>query len=397
MEQLSLASKTVLSRVIVGVLMFVLVFGVTTQATLAQTVQTNGTNPQTGQPNVLQVTSTGQVTGPTGTQANTVTNGTTGTTATQNTAENITSGIAGCAASLISNAITGVVSTLVAKNASLDNITRVSVTSASDVKYAGDSNGGYPSLNSIGYCIINGVLQYLTSATIDWINSGFDGNPAFVEDPERFFRDIADVEAASFLQQVVGQTTGLNICEPFRLNIVTGLAGTRGPQFQRQISCTFDQMSQALGQSGVNFDYNEYTSGRSQFAGNLNAWYAITQNPQNNSTGAYLMAQEEFNRRLAMRGNTANLDLTLGRGFLSFKKCEPDTTALDSDGNTIRTKGPCKTTTPGTVIEEQLNNRLSSGNNRLVLADQFDQIITALVNQLIKVALNQVLDNSSNP
>lgn len=386
MDQLLTAFKKIFSYIFVVVLIFTLSFGVITEATLAQTAQSNE----------LQVTGNGNVTGPTGTQANTATNGIQGTNATQNTGENIVSGIGGCAASIVANAISGLVSTLVAKYAGADNYTRVSVTSASDVAHSGDSNGYYPSLDSIGYCIINGVLEYLTQATIDWINSGFDGNPAFVDNPEKFFKDIGNIEAASFLQQVVGKTTGLNICEPFKLQIVTGLAGSRGNQYAKTSACTFEEMGKALGDSGVTFDYNEYTSGRSQHAGNLNAWWGVTQNPQNNSTGAYLMAQQELERRLSIKENTATLDLSLGRGFLSFKKCNPDSTTTDASGKTIQVKGACRTTTPGSVIEEQLNNRLSTGNDRLKVADKFDQIITALVNQLIKVALNEVLTSSDD-
>ena len=62
-----------------------------------------------------------------------------------------------------------------------------------------------------------------------------------------------------------------------------------------------------------------------------------------------------------------------GRGFLSFK--DPETGEI---------------TSPGTIIEKQVNQRLGSGERRLEIADEFDEIVNALINQLIKIALSEV-------
>lgn len=308
----------------------------------------------------------------------------------QPSGEAIQSGITGCAASIVGSALAQGFSLAVAKWSTPETYTDVNTTDNNNVARAGGSMGWPPSLDSIGYCLINAVIDILLQSTIDWINSGFDGNPAFVENPTQFFKDIVSTETASFLQEVVGGATGLDICEPFRLQIVTGLSGSSGG-YGSDSRCNLEDIKNALSSSGVDFEYNDYTSGRSNYAGNLDAWYAVSQNEASNSYGSYFLAQEELNRRLAIQGNTATLDLTMGKGFLSFKKCEPSTPRTDSAGNTTTPPPTCKTTTPGTLIENQLNNRLSSGNNRLVLADKFDQLITALVNQLIKVALNEVL------
>ena len=396
MEQLSLAYKKIFSFSLIFVVSFTLVFGVTAEATLAQTnpdVVLKGVQVETNAAGVTTVSAPSAV----GSQAQTTQTGIQNPNTVQKSAEDITGsitgGVAGCAASVVGNIVSQATGTLF-KNTSPENFTNVSVYSNETAQKSGSFLGGPPSLDSIGYCIINAVIEYLTQATIDWINSGFDGNPAFVDNPEKFFTDLANVETAGFLQQVVGQTTGLDICQPFRLNIVTGLAGNSGDSYGRQSSCTLDQIASAAGNSGVKFDYNEYTSGRSRNGGNLDAWWGVTQNDQNNAYGSYFLAQKELQKRLAVKGNTAQLDLTAGRGFLSYKKCTQDGTTKGPDGKDVPFKGTCGIVTPGSVIEQQLNNRLSSGNNRLLLADKFDQVITALVNQLIKVALNQVLDKT---
>lgn len=353
-----------------------------------QSLQLN--NSQTGSDAYTQYLLKG---GPSGTQANTTSGGNTAAPATQISGEAAVGGIASCAASIVAGAVSSVMGSLLATYTSTDSLSRVPTTDHQNVTRAGNSTGFPPSLDSIGYCILNAVLAVLTQATIDWINSGFDGNPAFVSDPEQFFKDLGDIETASFLQDIVKGTTGINICEAFRMQIVTGLAGSRSPnQFANQSRCTLDQIGAAVGNSGVAFDYGQHTSGRSPNSGSLDALFTITQNDQNNIIGATFLAQDELKKRLSVKQNTATLDLTSGRGFLSFKKCEPASTVTTGSGSTTQAKPKCTVTTPGSVIENQLNNRLSSGNNRLVLADKFDQIITALVDQLIKVALNQVLD-----
>jgi hypothetical protein len=413
MEQLSLALKHFFTFTVAFIVGFTMVFGVTGMA-FAQTVQTKGINGQTGQANpgsrqdgTLNI-QTGQnqsantgsnpnnatVSTPAsnGTQAASVSGGNAATSSGQVSTQGVIDGVTSCAASIVGSAVSGAMGQLLGGQASTDTRTRLNTTGTNEVAHSGNSTGWPPSLDSIGYCIVNAVIEYLTTATIEWINSGFDGNPAFVENPEQFFSDLADIETAGFLQEVVSGATGINICEPFRMQIVTGLAQQGSPNsFANQSRCTLEQIGAAASGSGVDFDYNDYTSGQSPYSGSLTALREVTQNDQNNFIGSYFLSQQELQKRLAVKQNTAQLDLSMGRGFLSYKTCNPDSTTTDDKGNTIQVKGACGVKTPGSVIEDQLNRTLGAGKDRLVMADKFDQVITALVDQLIKVALNEVL------
>jgi hypothetical protein len=282
-----------------------------------------------------------------------------------------------------------------------DHYTRLNTVSTDTDRHSGDQSGITPSSDAIAYCIINAMIQYITTATVHWIDTGFDGNPAFVQDPKTFFSNLATNEVSGLAQQVIGQTTGVNICQPFRMQITTGLLGNQNNsdpsnQYGSQASCSLDQIAQAAGQSGTTFDYQGYTSGQSQSSGNLTGWYGITQNFQNNPYGATLMTNSELQRRIDLQQNQATLDLTTGNGFLSYRTCATGTTYTDNSGIQQTTGQTCKTSTPGSVIENQLNSRLSDGNNRLVLADKFDQVVSTLVNQLIQTALNQTLNSSQS-
>ena len=47
-------------------------------------------------------------------------------------------------------------------------------------------------LDSIAWQLANKIVAGITASTVNWINSGFNGNPAYVTNPEQFFTNVAD-------------------------------------------------------------------------------------------------------------------------------------------------------------------------------------------------------------
>ena len=228
------------------------------------------------------------------------------------------------------------------------------------------------SWDDIAWCIVNTIIDYIVNSTIQWANSGFKGNPAFIRNPEQFFQQLADREAAAFIQELAYKTTGINVCAPFRIVIATGLAGSYTNNFAQRSTCSLTQMQQNAMQSG------KYT------ITTPTDWIALTK-PQNNVYYSYISAGDELNKRVSVKQNTARLDLTINRGFLSYKKCKDDSKP-ESKTN------PCDTTTPGSLIADSLSSTLNIPKNRLVSAQKFDQMVDAIVNNLIKIALSKVLE-----
>jgi len=231
------------------------------------------------------------------------------------------------------------------------------------------------SWDGIAYCIVNTVIDYIVNSTIQWANSGFKGNPAFIRNPQQFFKGLADQTAAQFIREVAYNETGIDDCKPFRVVIATGLAGsysnlTNGKSIQ---SCSLSQMQQTAMQSGK---YSITTP---------TDWIALTK-PQNNKYYSYINAGEEMSKRVAVKNNTARLDLSINRGFLSYKKCK-DESKPESKTN------PCDTLTPGSMIADSLSTTLNIPKNRLVSAQKFDQMVDAIVNNLIKIALSKTLES----
>lgn len=226
------------------------------------------------------------------------------------------------------------------------------------------------SWDSIAWCIVNTIIDYIINSTIAWANSGFKGNPAFIRNPGEFFKGLADQTAAQFIREVAYQTGGFDICKPFRAVIATGLASSY-TRNQNVMSCSLTQMQQNMMRSS----YTITTP---------TDWVALTR-PQNNPYYSYIQAGSEMQKRIDVRNNTARFDLTINKGFLSQKKCK-DPSKPESKTN------PCDTTTPGSVIADSLSQTLNIPKQRLISAQRFDQMIDAIVNNLIKIALSKVLE-----
>lgn len=253
-----------------------------------------------------------------------------------------------------------------------------------------------PSWNSIAYCVVNAMITYVANSTIAWVQGGFEGNPSFVTNPEEFFKDLANLEASAFLQELAYGATGLNICEPFRAHIVLSIARDHvGGQQGYGGNLGYSQGGFDNG-GGGNIGYGGCSL--DDIAGNLegflrgdfsrggwDSWFKISQIDSNNPYSTYFNLQAQLSGSVAKKTNLAQLELDWGKGFLSFRKCE--------DGQTGEDKSNCPITSPGVVIQGQLEKTLGLAKDRLVLAEKFDQVIAVVVNELIQVALDKVLES----
>ena len=255
-----------------------------------------------------------------------------------------------------------------------------------------------PSWDSVAYCIVNGMIAYIANSTIQWINTGFNGNPAFLENPDQFFKQLADEEAASFVQNLAYGTLGVNVCEVYRATMVKAILNQYAQQNQRSgnyqnggygggkgisngfLGCSFDQNPNKL---------NSFLKGNFIQGGGWDTWYKLTQNTKNNPYDTYFNTQDRLNRQIDSVQASTNKELDRNNGFLTFKKCP-----TGQEGKLNQTG--CTSVTPGSVIQDQLNSTLNLGKNRLVLADKFDQVVEALVNQLIQTAIGHVLEGTNN-
>ena len=266
----------------------------------------------------------------------------------------------------------------------------------SNVDTAAHTGGGFsifgvninllPSWDAIAYCIGNALITYVADSVTNWINSGFNGNPSFVDNPSQFFSDIADQTAGSFVQNLIQGATGINICEPFRISVGLSTLDGYNSNFGSQSSCTLQEASENM---------QGFLSGDPEFY-SVDAMYAATQNPANNYWGSTIMANNELNLQIYTESTLARDMLQRNGGYRDVQDCQYSYT-YDAQGNQIATPvpGTCKTTVTGADVQKAGQDSRNMANLRLVAATKFDQVVTALVNQLIKVALNKLLTTSS--
>jgi hypothetical protein len=223
----------------------------------------------------------------------------------------------------------------------------------------------FPSWDSIAYCLANALIIFVADSTIAWIQSGFEGKPVFVDDPTKFFKNLADYEMSNFLENFMG---GM-LCEPFEIGVTVGLVENYvnyGNSLSTAPSCTLDT---------VKHNVDDFVNGRTF------SFDVLTQmgtNPLNTPAGSYQHARDAARNFIELRAGPVKTEVDWGGGWLSWKI---------KDGPQAG-----KTVTPGIVVSEQLNKRLGMSTDRLVLAEKFDQVIAALVNYLIKAALSELVN-----
>jgi len=269
-------------------------------------------------------------------------------------------------------------------------------------------------LDAVAWTIVNHIIERMSASTVKWINGGFKGKPAFLENPERFFGDVG--------KKVGGQFIFTNpkldfLCSPIRAKIRIALSKNFVDDRNRW-QCTLDNVGNNLQNFMDDFEQ-----------GGWDTFFELTQKQQNNPIGAYIQSENEMYIQIANKQKNLSDELNRGNGFLNFKQCvrwntpgatidtkelndslnadfnkafgdaylDPEHTgdAIDSVDNSqefdtsqfeTRSKEPScaeeKVNTPGGVISEQLNKTLGLGGEKLAVADEINEIVSALLNQL---------------
>ncbi len=205
------------------------------------------------------------------------------------------------------------------------------------------------------------VIERIVASTVEWANSGFEGNPAYVTDPKQYFTNIADGAAGDFIK---GSDLGF-LCSPFQANIRLSLAQQ---YYQpRPFQCTITQIVGNID----NFlgDFNQ---------GGWDAWFSMTQNPTNNPYGAYLEAKIELDSRIASALGLEKEQLEWNQGFLSWADC----IVKDPLTGECLARGPVKT--PGTIIKGQLDRVLPSGLEKLISVENVEQLAQSFAAGLLQ-------------
>ncbi len=300
-------------------------------------------------------------------------------------------------------------------------------TGAGNAEY-GSSAGKEFCLDAIATNIAKATLQKFTQSTVQWINSGFEGDPLYVRDPQSFFRSIAQEQIGTITLSIEGSGA------PFARSLAQSLILSQLADFQVAMKYNIDSYLGTSRAQQYAFDFE---------VGGWDAWILQTQYPQNNPFGASINVANEVSKRLAGTeksvGQIAQDEIDQGAGFLGLKECvdptdwergtgfnpdqeydpflgmTPDEFAaltpaeraqIENDATNAyleyisaeraeyEKKHTCKrweTRTPGKAIADQLNISLGSSVRQAELADELNESISVIFDSLVSEFLTNGL------
>lgn len=237
-------------------------------------------------------------------------------------------------------------------------------------------------LDGIGWALAKALVQRMVASLIDWINSGFQGRPQFLQDLKGFLLETADQVIGEYLSELGGPFSF--VCSPFQLDVQVSVAleydraRSRGGDGQPAPTCTLSGMIGNI----EDFLQGTFAGGG---AGGWADWVEVTSQPRVHTPyGAGLAARADARARIInAQGEEVTL-LDFGDGFLSGEICD----IVHGSGSP---REECFITKPGKIIEEALSFNLDSGRQSLITADEINEIIAALLGQLA----NQVFQGAA--
>ena len=225
------------------------------------------------------------------------------------------------------------------------------------------------SLDAIAWTLINAIIEEMLASVTQWVASGFQGKPAFLEDFTGFMGDLTDQLVGDFIWN--SDALGF-LCSPFSLNVklALDLQYSNARDYRKTSQCTLsgigDNLDNFMGQS-------------------WDSWFQVTMNPSNNPYGAFDQAQSGLSATIASARGSATTELGFGSGFFSQKECV-DVPAQDGMGPPSQ---KCKIVTPGETIQNSINEALSIPGKRLAYADELNELLSALLGQLVRGVLSE--------
>jgi hypothetical protein len=216
-------------------------------------------------------------------------------------------------------------------------------------------------LNPIAWTAAKILIANATDSIVAWIEGGFEGQPAFLEDLPGFMLNIADEAVGDFL---FTDTTFDFLCSPFSADIQIGLAlqyfKPRTGSQDSSFSCSLSD-AWVNSQAALDFLSGDFT------AGGWQQWFDISVNENNNPYGNFLKAGQEMSLRISSAQGEKTLRLGWSDGWHDMECPE----------------GSGRTCTPGKFIEQHVQSYTDSPLASLKIADSVDEILYALAEQLV--------------
>lgn len=231
-----------------------------------------------------------------------------------------------------------------------------------------------PSWDGVARTLARVAIAMVKEQTINWIRSGFDGEPLFLQDPEKFFTEMGDQASGVFLEDLGRKAAGdpNYFCKDFLPKFQLDVGGTGRGQYYRRAQCT---MSRAV--DNVEDYYSDFSNG------NWNAFIRMNQR-NNNRYGFYMMTLEEQERRRAEAENVFKLSAQYGGGYLPTMKCV-ESNAAGCRKFTIKT--------PSKAIGDRIGAMVNIDFMDLNLSDEVSEAVSAIAQELINYGMRETMNS----
>lgn len=228
----------------------------------------------------------------------------------------------------------------------------------------------------LGKAILRALVITMTNDIVNWINSGFEGEPIFPEDFETFLRDSADLATGIYLEDQLDPTVYAAICSPFQLEILINLFTFQVPR----PACTLTDIIENVELMYTNIQI-----------GGLASLVSISLVNNNNAFGSFLVRLDTLHARAIAAVDGSKTELQSSQGFIAFKTCVLYRKGVVSETGLVpvyerREEFGCEkyeNQTPGALIVGSFDANTQAQMNELYLADSLNAITSALLSQLI--------------
>jgi hypothetical protein len=313
------------------------------------------------------------------------------------------SGLAGCAAQVGGSILA---STLGGALSSLLNVTSVPVSDGGAVTLKAATDG---CLDGIAYSVAKSLLNRLADSTLTWVQSGFTefgqgGNRAYVGDLQGFAANVGEQTFNTFTDDYV-TVPPRELCGSYGKEALTSIAtryyqenplptGVQPGAAIEKLSGELDSVAEGdcegfkavlgdepAGEYGTGQETMDAFLGGDFAAGGWEALAFSVDNPNANPIGAYLQQNRKLKNRVQQEQELDLKELQQNNGWLSAVACPKggmsSTTGKCADGNEPIIE------TPGTAVNQAVNDLIGSDFRRLELADEVNEIVGELANQLV--------------
>lgn len=225
-------------------------------------------------------------------------------------------------------------------------------------------------LDRLAYVAGQKILADMTKKTLNWVNTGFDGNPLYVRDINSLLKSIKNEQVAQFLPDV-------QKADPIFGNALRSI-------ITKQVTGKVDgYLNKALSTPEA-VAYKNFTEDFTQ-----GGWSALL-NSSNNPLSSLFRETDNLVSKLNTQSQNTRQELVSNGGFLDLKKCVEyaDQGSVGSEnGVGLKVGGPrClryETRTPGSIIADQVKIITGSPVRQAEQVDELNEVFAAFFDSLL--------------